>query len=662
MQSTILQQTMTAAASPSPVRVRTPLLPLSASPASSLSSPPPEWVSACRVALSRVVSFPPLKDKLLARPPFAYVFDCLVSVHRCSHVFNGANIAPEEWTIDAVQTKDARVSLLSRIIHHISSLSGQPLHSSISPLAIVELREPDRTCELLRVTAELAAERMRTEVLNTPIKLTGASGRQWMTPASATPGVHSKSYSMMNSSSRLISASPNHSQRTHRISASVAPRQLFSSPHSVAFTPDVSLAPLPPPDLSSQPAFPTPPHKHQQLQAQTGVLEDQPATSDLADKDGNDEHHEEEPQQAQPTKDERQQSLSNAIDEKTTNDDQKQRSKWEGDVSHPQTDDFRHELQAPHWQPDHDEQFKHNGETAPQTETDRDDETARHLVSDADRQLGRSLSPASDEHEQEQPQSDDADFITESEERLPPVSEESDSPLVHGQPHDQHEWEDEHATQADAGAEAGASHGILHDETDPPAEPVPDQEDPTTSQPSSPSSATSSSPSLSDAWSDDDHSVDPSTQSTTFGFLRLFLPPSSLPSPHDPLLAAPTFELFHTFLHSVAHHTGFLEHVIMPVRGSRRKSLRMYETVETRLQLLQDVIRYVDLATHQPLPFTHTQLLVQPPSMLHSHHAHHLMQLIAQLSLDEAVQDQLPQLLDRFNRGESLQHDDRRGD
>ena len=129
------------------------------------------WVMETQQSLRAVVSFPPLKSKLLQRPPFAYLHDLLRGMRRHSAIFDDAQrtgISDDMWHIDALRAKAARIEFATRIIRFTDALiradSATAAEESLpmpQPVDLVEVRECETTAAWLRRVAALAAQELR---------------------------------------------------------------------------------------------------------------------------------------------------------------------------------------------------------------------------------------------------------------------------------------------------------------------------------------------------------------------------------------------------------------------------------------------------------------------------------------------------------------------
>ena len=147
------------------------------------------WVTQTQSRLAALVRFPPLKPKLLERPPFAYVHDLLSGMSRRSSVFDSSagSIPPECWNIHALQAKAARLEFMSRLVAFVEQRAASlslPTPPAVQPLAVVESRDCEQTGAWLRAVADMALAELRPALSDTDSRL--ATPHNMRTPAYST--------------------------------------------------------------------------------------------------------------------------------------------------------------------------------------------------------------------------------------------------------------------------------------------------------------------------------------------------------------------------------------------------------------------------------------------------------------------------------------------
>ncbi|XP_046580132.1 TRAF3-interacting protein 1-like isoform X5 [Haliotis rubra] len=111
----------------------------------------PKIAKKTQSTLGKVISKPPLTDKLLGKPPFRFLHDVTTSVIKTTGFMKGL-FTDFELNSENVKEKDNKVAFLQKSIDMVCLVTGKSL--SVRPQKIVAGHEPDKTNEFLQVLAE----------------------------------------------------------------------------------------------------------------------------------------------------------------------------------------------------------------------------------------------------------------------------------------------------------------------------------------------------------------------------------------------------------------------------------------------------------------------------------------------------------------------------
>ncbi|XP_071103791.1 TRAF3-interacting protein 1-like isoform X1 [Haliotis cracherodii] len=111
----------------------------------------PKIAKKTQNTLGKVISKPPLTDKLLGKPPFRFLHDVTTSVIKTTGFMNGL-FTDSELNSENVKEKETKVAFLQKAIDMVSLVTGKSL--AVRPQKIVAGHEPEKTNEFLQVLAE----------------------------------------------------------------------------------------------------------------------------------------------------------------------------------------------------------------------------------------------------------------------------------------------------------------------------------------------------------------------------------------------------------------------------------------------------------------------------------------------------------------------------
>lgn len=107
--------------------------------------------------LGKVISKPPLTEKLLSRPPFKYLHDIIMQVDKASGVFRGLYSSLEKDS-KTIGEKEAKIQFLQKAINTISFTIGEVVPAK--PSKIVAGHEADKTNEFLQLMASAVLQKL----------------------------------------------------------------------------------------------------------------------------------------------------------------------------------------------------------------------------------------------------------------------------------------------------------------------------------------------------------------------------------------------------------------------------------------------------------------------------------------------------------------------
>ena len=81
----------------------------------------PAVIQKTRDTLGKIITKPPLTDKLLSRPPFRYLHDIVTEVMRTSGFLEGLYSA-EELNVNNIQDKEQKLKFLQKAVDVVSKL------------------------------------------------------------------------------------------------------------------------------------------------------------------------------------------------------------------------------------------------------------------------------------------------------------------------------------------------------------------------------------------------------------------------------------------------------------------------------------------------------------------------------------------------------------
>ncbi|XP_067686727.1 TRAF3-interacting protein 1-like isoform X2 [Haliotis asinina] len=111
----------------------------------------PKIAKKTQSTLGKVITKPPLTDKLLGKPPFRFLHDVTTSVIKTTGFMKGL-FTDFELNSENVKEKDNKVAFLQKAIDMVCLVTGKSL--SVRPQKIVAGHEPEKTNEFLQALAE----------------------------------------------------------------------------------------------------------------------------------------------------------------------------------------------------------------------------------------------------------------------------------------------------------------------------------------------------------------------------------------------------------------------------------------------------------------------------------------------------------------------------
>jgi len=134
----------------------------------------PKIIKKTKDSLGKIITKPPLTEKLLSKPPFRFLHDIITEVIRNTGFLKGL-LTAEEKDSKQVTNREAKVAFLQKIIGCVSLVHGSAL--SVKPSKVVAGQEPEKTNELLQVIARCIRKNMSSDEAVKEI-LTGKSGNE----------------------------------------------------------------------------------------------------------------------------------------------------------------------------------------------------------------------------------------------------------------------------------------------------------------------------------------------------------------------------------------------------------------------------------------------------------------------------------------------------
>eukprot|EP00794_Sanderia_malayensis_P003883 gene3883-4427_t len=107
--------------------------------------------------LGKVISKPPLTDKLLNKPPFRFLHDIITEVIKKTGVLKGL-FKSDELNSENITDKNAKIIFLQKAIDCVAMLTGESL--SARPSKIVAGHEPEKTNQFLQALGKACIKKM----------------------------------------------------------------------------------------------------------------------------------------------------------------------------------------------------------------------------------------------------------------------------------------------------------------------------------------------------------------------------------------------------------------------------------------------------------------------------------------------------------------------
>ena len=117
-------------------------------------SPLEDVIAETRSAITSIISKPKLTDKLLARPPFRFLFDVIAAVDAATNLGLEQVLTADEYDSFNVTDKASKLLFLDKIVKHVEGKLDTTI--DINPKKVVAGLEPDKTCAFLQLLAAAA--------------------------------------------------------------------------------------------------------------------------------------------------------------------------------------------------------------------------------------------------------------------------------------------------------------------------------------------------------------------------------------------------------------------------------------------------------------------------------------------------------------------------
>lgn len=119
-----------------------------ASPALSWSDDLDTMMMHTKNTLGSLISKPPMRDKLLGRPPLRFLHDCVTAVTEATGFLDGVFVGPELEPKE--MDRDAKIAFIAKLVAELEArLGGVSL--AINPGEVVAGKNPQRTNLMLQV-------------------------------------------------------------------------------------------------------------------------------------------------------------------------------------------------------------------------------------------------------------------------------------------------------------------------------------------------------------------------------------------------------------------------------------------------------------------------------------------------------------------------------
>ena len=117
-------------------------------------SPLEDVIVETRSAITSIINKPKITDKLLARPPFRFLFDIIIAVDAATDLGLEQVLTVDEYDSSNVTDKASKLLLLDKIVKHVEGKLDTTI--DINPKKVVAGLEPDKTCAFLQLLAAAA--------------------------------------------------------------------------------------------------------------------------------------------------------------------------------------------------------------------------------------------------------------------------------------------------------------------------------------------------------------------------------------------------------------------------------------------------------------------------------------------------------------------------
>lgn len=149
-------------------------------------------IERTKATLGRLVSKPPMRDKLLGRPPFRFVHDAVTAVTDATGFLRGAFSGPE--LEPKSMERDEKLHYLTKLLDLLGKALGKPL--GVDPMKVAAGKDPEMTNYMLQVrpsqargaqrggpdarAGKLASEQRTTRSVAAILLTLATPGRAWL--------------------------------------------------------------------------------------------------------------------------------------------------------------------------------------------------------------------------------------------------------------------------------------------------------------------------------------------------------------------------------------------------------------------------------------------------------------------------------------------------
>ena len=117
-------------------------------------SPLDDAIAETRAAITSLISKPKVNDKLLARPPFRFLFDIIVAVDATTDLGLEQVLTADEYDSSNITDKASKIAFLDKVTKHVEGKLDTTI--DLNPKKVVAGLEPEKTCAFLQLLAAAA--------------------------------------------------------------------------------------------------------------------------------------------------------------------------------------------------------------------------------------------------------------------------------------------------------------------------------------------------------------------------------------------------------------------------------------------------------------------------------------------------------------------------